>query len=55
MTSNQGKRKGFFRHLLSENTSRPTLLRGDPHKRGVMGFARRARQEDAARHIEAQR
>ena len=48
------KRKGFFRNLLSGNSSRPTLLRGDHHERGVMGSARRAGQEEAARHNEAQ-
>ena len=38
--------------MLSENSSKPTLLRGDPHERGVMGSAR---QEEAARHSQAQR
>ena len=55
MASNQGKGKGFFRQLLRGSSSRPTLLRGDPHERGVTGSARRARQEEAARHSEAQR
>ena len=55
MAGSQGKGKGFFKHLLSGNSSNPTLLRGDPHERGVMGSARRARQEEAARHSEAQR
>ena len=55
MAGNQGKRSGFFRHLLSENSARPTLLRGDPHERGVTGSVRRARQEEAAKHSEAQR
>ena len=54
MAGSQGKGKGFFRHLLSGNSSRPTLLRGDPHERGVTGSARRARREEAARHSEAQ-
>ena len=42
MTGNQGKgkEKGFFTGLLSGNSSRPTLLRGDPHERGVPGSAR---------------
>ena len=40
---------------MSENISRPTLLRGDPHERGVTSSARRARQEEATRHSEAQR
>ncbi|XP_057535347.1 uncharacterized protein LOC130813525 [Amaranthus tricolor] len=55
MAGNQGKGKGFFRGLLSGNRSRPTLLRGDPHERGVTGSARRARQEQAAIHSQAQR
>ena len=55
MAGNQGKGKDFFRQLLRGNSSRPTLLRGDPHERGVTGFARRARQEEAARHSIAQR
>ena len=55
MAGNQGKGKGFFRHLLSGNNSRPILLKADPHERGVTGSARRARQEEAARHSEAQR
>ncbi|XP_057548704.1 uncharacterized protein LOC130827102 [Amaranthus tricolor] len=55
MASNQGKGKGFFRQLLRGNSSKPTLLRGDPHKRGVTDSARRTRQEEAARHSEAQR
>ena len=55
MADNQGKENGFFRHLLSGNSSRPTLLKGDPHKRGVMDSARRARQEEAVRHSVAQR
>ena len=55
MAGTHGKGKGFFRNLLSGNSSRPTLLRGDPHERGVTGFARRARQEEASRHSEAQR
>ena len=54
MAANQGKGKGFFRGLLSGSSSRPTLLRGDPHERGVAGYARRARQEQAARHSQAQ-
>ena len=53
MAGNQGRGKGFFRSLLSGNSSRPTLLRGDPHERGVTDSARRARQEEAARHSEA--
>ena len=40
---------------MSGNSSRPSLLRGDPHERGVTGSARRARQEQAARHSQAQR
>ena len=40
---------------MSENSSSPTLLRGDPHERGVTDSTRRARQEEAARHSEAQR
>ena len=55
MVGNQGKGKEIFRGLLSGNSSRPTLLRGDPHERGVTGSARRARQEQAARHSQAQR
>ena len=55
MTRNQGKGKGFFRGLLSNNSSRPSLLRGDPHERGVSGSARRARQEQAAKHSQTQR
>ena len=55
MAGNQGKGKSFFRHLLSGKSSKPTLLRGDPHERGVRGSARRARQEEATRHSEAQR
>ena len=55
MVGYQGRGKDFFRHLLSANSSRLTLLRGDPHERGVTGSARRARQEQAARHSEAQR
>ena len=55
MAGNQGKEKGFFRHLLSGNSSRPILLRGDPHEKGVTGSAIRGRQEEAARHSEAQR
>ena len=55
MTGNQGKGKSFFRHLLSGNISKPNLLRGDPHERGVTSSARRARQEEVARHSEAQR
>ena len=55
MTGNQRKGKGFFRGLLSDNSSRLTLLRGDPHERGVTGFARRARQAQAAKHSQAQR
>ena len=55
MAGNQGKGKGFFKGLLSGNSSRPTLLRGDPHEMGVTGFARQARQEQAARHSQAQR
>ena len=55
MTGNQGKGKGFFRHLLSGNSSRPTLLKGDPNERMVTRSTRRARKEEAARHSEAQR
>ena len=55
MAGNHGKGKGFFRGLLSGNRPRPTLLRGDPHERGVTGSARRARQEQAALHSQAQR
>ena len=40
---------------MSGNSSRPTLLSGDPHERGVTGFVRRARQKEAARHSETQR
>ena len=40
MDGNQGKGKGFFRGLLSGNSSRPTSLRGDPHERGVTGSVR---------------
>ena len=54
MAGNQGRGKGFFRNLLSGNSSRPTLLRGDPHEREVTGSARRARQEEAARYSIAQ-
>ena len=53
MTGSQGKEKGFFRHLLNRNSSRPTLLKGDPYERGVTGSARRAREEEAARHSKA--
>ena len=49
------KRKRVFRGLLSGNSSRPTLLRGDPHERGVTGSARQVRQTQAARHSQAQR
>ena len=49
------EKKRVFRGLSSGNSSRPTLLRGDPHERGVTGSARRARQEQAARHRQAQR
>ena len=55
MAGNQGKGKGFFRGLLSGQSSRSTLLRGDPHERGVTGSARRARQEEAARYSQAHR
>ena len=55
MTGNQVKGKGFFRHLLRGNSFRLTLLRGDPHERAVTGSARRARQEEAARHSVDQR
>ena len=55
MTGNQGNEKGFFRHLLNENSSMPTSLRGYPHEREVMASARRFRQEEATRHFEAQR
>ena len=41
--------------MLSENSSRPTLLKGGPREKWVTGSARRARQEQAARHSEAQR
>ncbi|XP_057526209.1 uncharacterized protein LOC130805452 [Amaranthus tricolor] len=54
MAENQEKGKDFFRRLLSGNSSRPSLLRGDPHERGVTGSARRARQEQAAGHSQAQ-
>ena len=53
MASNQGKEKGFFKGLLSGNSSRPTLLRGDPYESGVTSSARRARQDQAARHSHA--
>ena len=55
MAGNQGKGKGFFRGLLSGNSSRPTSLRGNLHERGVTGSVRRSRQEQAARHSQAQR
>ena len=55
MADTHEKEKGLFRNLLSGNSSKPTLLRGDPHERGVIGSARRARQEEASRHSEAQR
>ena len=55
MAGTHRKGKGFFRNLLSGNSSRLTLLRGDPHERGVTGSIRRARLEEAARHSEAQR
>ena len=55
MDGNQGKVKGFFRGLLNGNSSRPSLLRGDPHEWGVTVSARRARQEQAARLSQAQR
>ena len=55
MAGNQGKEKVFFRHLLSGNSFRRTLLRGDPHERGVTCSARRARQEEAVRHSEVER
>ena len=55
MAGNQGKGKGFFRGLLSGKSSRPILLKGDPHKRDIIGSARCARQEQAARHTQAQR
>ena len=53
MARNQGKGKGFFRNLLSRSNSMRTLLRGDPHERGVTSSARRARLEQAARHSQA--
>ena len=52
MAGNQGKGKDYFRHLLSENTSRPTLLRGDPHERGLhvlLGGLGRKRLPDTVR------
>ena len=55
MASTHQKGNGFFRNLLSGNISRPNLLRGDPHERGVTGSTRRARQEKAARYSEDQR
>ena len=55
MAGNHGRGKGYFRGMLSGNTFRPTLLRGDPHERGVTGSARRARQEEAVRYSQAQR
>ena len=55
MSGNQEKGKGFFRVLLSGNSFRPSLLIGDPYNRRVTGSARRARQEQAARHSQAQR
>ena len=55
MAGTHGKGKGFFRNLLSENSSRPTLLRRDPHERGLTGSIRRARQEEVAKYGEAQR
>ena len=55
MAGNQGKGKGFFRGLLSGNSSWPTSLRWDPHERGVTGSVRRSRQEEAIRHSQAQR
>ena len=54
MAGNQEKGKRFFRGLLSGNSSRLNLLKGDPHERGVTGSARRARQEQAAGHSQAQ-
>ena len=54
MAGNQERGKGFFRNLLSENNSRPTLLRGDPHERRFTSSARRARQEQVARHSQTQ-
>ena len=54
MAGNQEKEKGFIRGLLNGNSFRPSLLRRDPHERGVTGSARRARQEHAARHSQAQ-
>ena len=38
-----GKGNGYFRNLLSGNSSKPTLLRGDPHERRVTCSTRRAR------------
>ena len=55
MAGTHRKGKDLFRNLLSRNSSRPTLLRGDLHERGVTVSTRRARQEEAARHSEAQR
>ena len=55
MASNQRRGKGFFRNLMRGSSSRPTLLRGDPHERSVTGSASRARQEQVARPSEAQR
>ena len=41
--------------MLSENSSRPTLLKGGPREKWVTGSARRARQEEAVRHSQTQR
>ena len=41
--------------MLRGSSSKPTILRGDPYEKGVTGSARRARQEQAARHSQAQR
>ena len=35
MVGNEERGKGFFRKLLSESSSRPTILGGDPHERGI--------------------
>ena len=45
MTRNYSRGKGFFRVLLSGNSSRPILLRGDLHKKGVTISACRTKQE----------
>ena len=53
MSGNQSNGKGFFRGLLSGNSSRPTLLRGeseDHNNKGVIGYAYRDGQEQTAIH-----